>query len=583
MFLSKSGFVYKTYSILKTISRFVSVRLSRAFKKTTDSEKAFIKTNRNFWADVAANNTASPRSFVFVHYELYPLALIGNLHIASTLARANNAGIVLIAPSYFDKASKEVIKSFPNVTIEYEDTPRYLLYRVIGYAQAFLKLRNIRTPESLLSFACDGVLFGDALYDTILAKGYASINEINKSIVFPVLSSFFYQRAKTKWILSKYTIISGFSTHIVGVPGTAFMRYLLQKNILIYIRETTLKKYSSLSMMHECCATPDRRYIDFMRSRPEIFVARGESALENRLGNKNTSEIDHLAYKSGKIIYTSREEFACDFELDPAKKNVFVMLHAFNDYPHTYGTMVHQDFYHWFMNVLELAKRNREVNWIFKNHPYEQYYPTDVNVGAIFGGVADPHIRYMSANVNFNTSSLCHIGDVVITCLGTAGLEYSAFGIPCILAARCWYSGIGFTREPANLHEFENELINIARMPRLTNAQIATAKIVAYFSFEAMNQLKFPDPFRTIATFDLDEAKNFSTDEMFDAILRFRAQSTEAEKQAYMASLCKFIQDPNWTQFVDFAKHKELRGALNHQMSSTSEPHPAKLPLAHLE
>jgi hypothetical protein len=581
--LSKSGFIYKTYSIFETISRLISVRLCKAFKKATNSEKSFIKANKDFWTEIVLNNTAPQGSFVFVHYELYPLALIGNLHIASTLAKANNAEIVLIAPSYFDKASKEVIKSFPNVTIEYEDTPRYLLYRVIGYAQAFLKLRNIRTPESLLSFTCDGVQLGDALYDTILAKGYASINEINKSILFPVLASFFYQRAKTKQILSKYLIVSGFSTHIVGVPGAAFMRYLLQKNIVVYIRETTLKKYTSLSMMHECCATPDRRYIDYMRSRPEIFVARGESALENRLGNKNTSEIDHLAYKSGKTIYTSREEFARDFELDPAKKNVFVMLHAFNDYPHTYGTMVHQDFYHWFMNVLELAKRNREVNWIFKNHPYEQYYPTDVNVGAIFSGVADPHICYMPANVNFNTSSLCRIGDVVITCLGTAGLEYSAFGIPCILAARCWYSGLGFTREPTNLNEFENELINIARLPRLTDAQIATAKIVAYFSFEAMNQLKFPDPFRTIATFDLDEAKNFTTDEMFDAILRFRAQSTEAEKQAYMASLCEFIQDPNWTQFVDFTKHKELRDALNDQTSSECESRPEKLLLANFK
>lgn len=570
-------------SIAKKILSFISTRFNMALKETSASEKQFIKLNNDYWTGSSSNNTTPLKSFIFVHYELYPLALIGNLHIASTLAMVNKAGIVLVVPSYFDKGSKEVIKSFPNVFIEYEDNPRYLLYRAFGYVQAFWTLRNLKTPEDVLSFFCDGVQFGDALYDTFLAKGFATLNKIDKRIILNILASFFYQRAKTKWVLNKYTVVSGFSAHIVGISGAVFLRYLLKSNIQVYIRETSLKKYNSLDMIHECGGTPDPRYIDFMRNRLEYFVARGESALENRLGNKNTAEIDHLAYKSGKTIYTSREDFARNFELHPAKKNVFVMLHAFNDYPHTYGFMVHQDFYHWFMNILELAKVNREVNWIFKNHPYEQYYPTDVSVGDIFSAIDEPHICYMPANVNFNTASLCHIGDAVITCLGTAGLEYSGFGIPCILAARCWYSGLGFTREPANLNEFENELKTIANLPRLNDTQIATAKVMAYFSFEVLNYLKFADPFRTIATYNMDEARAFTNDEMFDAILNFRAQSTEAEKRAYMASLCEFIQDPNWTQFVDFVKHKELRGALNHQISSASGPRPEKYPLAHLE
>jgi hypothetical protein len=177
----------------------------------------------------------------------------------------------------------------------------------------------------------------------------------------------------------------------------------------------------------------------------------------------------------------------------------------------------------------------------------------------------------------------CYVEDVIGTCFRTASRDYSTFGFPCILAASRRYSGLECAKESSISHKFKFELITFGRLLGLTDAQIATAKIVAYFSSKVMNQPKFPDPFRTIATFDLDEAKNFTTEEMFDAILRFRTQSTEAEKQAFMASLCEFIQDPSWIQFVDFAKHKELRGALNDPTSSASEPRPEKLLLAHLK
>lgn len=549
------------FKFARRVATAVAVRLNGLARPLTANERAFIVQNRQFWG--GAKDGAASEKYVFVHHELYPLALLGNLHIASAVAKVMQANIVLISPSPLDRAANQVLKSFPGVTLEYRDSPGFLLRRVLSYASAWLELRKLKTPEELLAYEYEGIPIGDTLYDTVLARGYASVRDVNRRQLLPVMAGFLFNRAMTKYVLSKYQVVAGLSTHIVGVPGATFMRMLLKESIPVYIRETTLKKYTSLEMIHECCATPDKRYINYMKGQPELFAAHGERALENRLGNKYKTEIDHLAYKSDKTTYTRREDFGRDYGLDPAKKNVFVMLHAFNDYPHTYGLMVHQDFYHWFIHVLEVAKRNRDVNWIFKNHPYEKYYPTDVNVGAMFAEVKEAHIRYMPAEVNFNTSSLRYIGDAVITCLGTAGLEYSGFGIPCILAARCWYSGLGFTREPRNREEFERELMNIARLAPLTKEQVLAARVMAYFTFEAMNQLKFPDPFQTIATYDLDEGKTFTTDKMFEAILSHRAKSTAAEKQAYMTALYEFIRTPQWSQFVDFERHPQLRGALH--------------------
>lgn len=562
---AETGLLSSILHVSRKIARFINVRVRGMFRRNTAQEKEFINVNQNFWKANKNTRQVPSDQFIFVHYELYPLALLGNLHIASIIASLRDARLLLIVPSCLDKATHAVLKSFPNVSLVYEDSPRFLLYRILSYFQAFKALRSIKTPEQLLSFSCDGVLFGDTIYDAVLSRGFATINKVNRRQILPVMARYFYHRAATRWVLSKHRVINGFSTHIVGVSGAVFLRYLLKSGIDVFIRETMLKKYTSLGMAHECGATPDKRYIEFMLSHAKIYIPLGEHAINTRLGRMTQGIISHLPYKTGKRIYTSREQFAQDYGLDVSKKNAFVMMHAFNDYPHTYGDMFHRDFYCWFTHVLSLAQTIQGVNWIFKDHPYARYYPTDVDIPAMFDKISSPNIRFFDEDANFNTASLEHLADVVLTSFGTAGLEYSTFGIPCILAAKCFYSGLGFTREPRTIDEYEQELRNIHALPRLSNEQIAIAKIMAFFSFQVMNHPKFPDPFRTIATYDIDEANTFTSDQLIGMILKHRAASSNDEKNTYMKAITDFILDSAWIQYVDFAEYPELRMALSHE------------------
>lgn len=545
--------------IARKLSGRVALRARSALRPLTGNEKAFMAWNERYWREHFEQRPVEDQ-YVMVHHELYPLALLGNVHIASLVARAKSARLLLLAPSRFDRPANSVLKSFPNVHLEYESSLAGIFHRVKGFFSAYMALRHIKTPEQLLNFTHDGLLIGDNIYDTLLSCGHATIRSIEPAVLLPMLAQYYYRRSMMDRMTRKYRIVAGLATHIVGVPGATFVRSLLLKGTEIYIRETTLKKYSSLAMMHECCATPDKRYIEFMRTKPEQFVPLGEQAMEERIGNRTSAGV--LAYQSDKVIYTSRVDFARAYRLDPDKKNVFVMLHAFNDYPHTYGNFVHKDFYEWFMHVLELAQKNTDVNWIFKNHPYAKYYPTDVDVDAVFDSVDRPNIVYLKESEKFNTSSLRYLADAVITCLGTAGLEYSAYGVPCILAARCWYSGLGFTREPQGREEYERELMQIGEIERLTPQQVEIAKIMAYFSFKVMDQTQFADPFRTIATYDMDEARSSSSDEMIGMILQYRDSSTADEKQAYTRAICDFISNTRWTQYVDFVVHPKLQEAI---------------------
>lgn len=539
-------------SFIYRVLRYLRFRLFGLTKPLSASECRFIDMNERFWA-VYEKNAASDDvagGVIFVHYELYPTSLLGMLTIACARAYEKGLKVVVIAPSFLNRTVNKVLRSYPRLLLEYEDKPEYLYLRLRSLVTAIIHATDIRSPEQLLAFRHDGIQIGDVLYDAILADGVASISKINYWQIVGALGTYYYQDARTKHILQKYNVVCGEAVHIVGAPGAAFLRNMLTRAKPVYICAAGIKKYRELRMMHECWETPDPRYIKWMLANKEDFIPLAESALLKRLGD---GRMQH--YSVSKRIYRDRSEFCGKFGLDADKKNVFVMLHAFNDWPHTYGEMIYLDFYQWFSDVLALAKRTNNVNWIFKNHPYAKYYKTDVDVDELFRSVDFPNIRYMSDDVDFNTSSIRSVGDVVITCLGTAGLEYSAFGIPCILAARNWYSGLGFTIEPKSIDEYRHTLENLDQLNRLNDVQIATAKIMAYFSFGVMNANNIPDPLKLHASHDMDQLKQLSSDGLLDLIVSAREAIDAPVARAYLDEINRFLDDEVLYQYVDFGLH----------------------------
>ena len=84
---------------------------------------------------------------------------------------------------------------------------------------------------------------------------------------------------------------------------------------------------------------------------------------------------------------------------------------------------------------------------------------------------------------DINLKSLLDSADVVLTARGTAGLEFSCFGIPCIVTAESAYSGFGFTIEPKTEEEYFKLLSNVGAIGRLNEEQLNRAKVLAYIHF----------------------------------------------------------------------------------------------------
>lgn len=183
-------------------------------------------------------------------------------------------------------------------------------------------------------------------------------------------------------------------------------------------------------------------------------------------------------------LFSDRREFASTFGLDAAKKNIFVMLHAFTDYPHShFNGMLFADFLDWFLKTLEFASRNKNVNWIFKQHPSAHFYPVvDVDWDALVRKYSSGNVIFMPQGTDFDSRSICHVGDATITCLGSAGFEFGALArIPTITAGDNPYVEAGFAIYPKTQAEYFDVLQNLHTLPKLDDEAWKKAKATFMF------------------------------------------------------------------------------------------------------
>jgi hypothetical protein len=261
-----------------------------------------------------------------------------------------------------------------------------------------------------------------------------------------------------------------------------------------------------------------------------------------------------MAFGTSKRTFTDRESFCAACGLDGWKPIVFVMLHMFNDYPHSHfgRPMIYQDYFDWFRKTLDIAKEVHSVNWVFKEHPAAAYYVTrDVDLREIFKGNQSRHVHLLTADADFNARSLRYLAHAVVTCVGTAGLEYATQGIPCILGGESGYSGFGFTMEPKDEGEYTAILRRIDELPRLSSAQIRAAKLTAYFYFCVMESARFyfcPEFTDKEIT---EGGRDFERRLWQEAAAQFRNMMHVERMRLQVKELGDFIQDPSWFQYVD--------------------------------
>lgn len=183
-------------------------------------------------------------------------------------------------------------------------------------------------------------------------------------------------------------------------------------------------------------------------------------------------------------LFTKRIDFANTYGLDAKKKNIFIMLHAFTDYPHShFSGMLFKDYLDWFLKTLAFISHQKSVNWIIKQHPSSQFYPVeDLDWDELIEKYSSNSLVFMPHDADFDSRSICHVGDAIVTCVGTAGFEFSALcGVPSVTAGDNPYVNAGFAVYPSSRQEYYETLSNIGSIERLTGKQLRNAKATFMF------------------------------------------------------------------------------------------------------
>ena len=282
----------------------------------------------------------------------------------------------------------------------------------------------------------------------------------------------------------------------------------------------------------------------------ERLLKNAEDFLDNRFNGKECDMDSIKAFSPRNKTYKTKHEFCNAYKLDVSKKNIFVMLHAFNDFPHHYEKDIFIDYYRWFIETLKIATVNSDVNWIFKEHPSAEFYPDDANLEGLLEITDHKNIVFLDRHVSFNSSSLIHIADAIVTCIGTAALEFSCFGIPAVIAGGNQFSGFGICTEPENFEEYEKILSSIQLdnlLIDLTEGKKESAKILFYMLYKfSFGRSHANDGFVPFTTHESHQMPDFEESYLRDVELELKKNKTKE----FLEKLDFFVKTKNQEDLI---------------------------------
>ncbi len=528
----------------------------------TPSQILFMQENNKFWSRYSPPEEVD--GYVYIETTGHDVIDLCNASFGMIVAQAKGVKPLFAIRDTVKTPVKQILETYPQAEFVYLAGWPFRLSKLRAAWKAYRVFRSLKTPGDILELRVDDIVIGNVIYDAVLSYGYATIHRIDGKVL-RALVSIYLTRDAIKRILHVYPIKIAVLSQLMGPKGSIIAKHIIREGIEILNRvgshQLLIKKYRTMDDSTRHPTSPIPEYFSLMMENDDGTVERAaDEYLEKRLTG-GVGRIDAaLAFNPEKKLYTSPESFYKDYDLDDRKPLVFVMLHAFNDNPHwSYPRrMLFTDYYHLFMKTLDIARNVKEVNWIFKEHPTQRYYPTkDIDLNGIMSRVACEHIRFLDAEADFNTSSLRYIAHAIVTGTGTAGLEFSAYGIPCVLTTEGRYGGHGFTIEPPNVEEFCNYLKQIRALKPLNAGQIRAAKVMTYFLYSIMENTTYYFCPHVGARCIL---KDWRGGALWDKAGRQFLQPEHVKKmKEQVEQITRFVLDDMRIQYVDLDRYAFLR------------------------
>lgn len=194
----------------------------------------------------------------------------------------------------------------------------------------------------------------------------------------------------------------------------------------------------------------------------------GVPAWWRRDGEDDTVIMSSRAERASVRQWTAKRR-----ELDPNKPIVAVFAHAVSDALDG-NHEAFDSLSEWFSWTADFAADHDEVQWLFLDHPRQDYY----DVSGEFETVAQAHREHRHTHfmpsTDLTKSELWALADLVVTVRGSVSNEFPAFGTPALQAGWSEWSHCGFTMRADTRRQYKRLLTT--SLSRLTSgAELMTA------------------------------------------------------------------------------------------------------------
>ncbi len=337
---------------------------------------------------------------------------------------------------------------------------------------------RIKYPGDISKIKFNDLLVGDLIYDDYLKFGPEKTIEKKdlKLFILLVRARFLYYQYDALFKKTKYKFYV--ASHVQYSTYGLACRVALKNNCKVVettdIKVTLYKNISDQNLPNYSQGIRNSIYSEYPNDLQALAIMR--EVAKNKLKKRMLKEVDQMDVKNAYsgLIYTKKELLSYyKFNNPKFQKIVFILAHIFSDAPHSGNFTLYEDYYQWLNSTLKIIQKNKEVLWVVKPHPSSRIYKEEGLISSMIAELSVDNIRECPADLN--VSSLVNTADSIITVYGTAGLEFSCLGVPVVLAGRPFYSEAGFTVDPNSIGEYEEILLNIQNMTRLTSNQVDKA------------------------------------------------------------------------------------------------------------
>lgn len=433
-----------------------------------------VESNKKFWSK---ENERSEKNGVLIYECFYsiPQMCYGISKVALCISKSLNLKPMVLLPW----RRSLLTESMCDTHLQMKNS----LLSIIINNLFFLTSIFFINKHKLLDLKIGDVKVGTYIYDSILRRyNKKTINRLTlreRSFVCLEMCYFFY----FKKVLTKYdvkAVVLGDSVYRYGLIFGLCKENGIPCFTPVDLNSLFIKKYSNKSNYDNAFLTQDILKqqcagVDYKKIIDDYYIKRYEG---------NIIQHDVLTAYANKLT-SSHDEFYNKYCLDKNKKTVVVMCHVFADAPHVYLKTLYDDYWDWFVRTLSCLLENKQVNVLVKEHPSSHLYGQK---GIVSDYLKENGYGNLQISETESTLSVIRNADIVVTCGGTIGLEFSYAKKRVVLASRPPYGELGFTEVFESRLEYEDFLkFHIQELEELPLDKHRIALQASYVSFCCQN------------------------------------------------------------------------------------------------